>query len=89
VEVERVAPLVGLRVVRALVADAGGAELVAAELVLGQLREQVVEGVVADAAQALRRELEATLLGLDEAGLLELLGQLRELLERAGGVVTE
>ena len=54
VEVERVAELVGLGVHRPLVAEAGAGELVLAELVAGQLGEQVVEGVLADAAEARR-----------------------------------
>ena len=88
-EVERVAELVGLGVVGALVADAPVLHLVAAELVLGQLGEEVGEGVAADLAEALGGELELALLVVDEAGVLELLGQLRELLEAAGGVVAE
>ena len=89
VEVERVAELVGLGLVGALVADAGALELVAAHLVLGQLLEQVVERVLADPADAAGRELVAALLVLDEAGLLEHLGQLGHALEAAGRVVAE
>ena len=70
-------------------ADAPVLHLVAAELVLGQLGEEVGEGVAADLAEALGRELELALLVVDEAGVLELLGQLGELLEAAGGVVAE
>ena len=47
------------------------------------------ERVAADLAEALRRELELALLVVDQAGLLELLGQLGQLLEAAGGVVAE
>ena len=64
-------------------------ELVLAHLVLGQLREEVGERVRADLADALRRQLEPALLVLDEAGLLEHLGQLGQALEAAGGVVAE
>ena len=58
-----------------------------ADLVLGQLREQVAQRVGADLAQPLRRQLEAALLLLDEAGLLEHLGELGQPLERPGRVV--
>ena len=70
-------------------ADARAVHLVLADLVLGQLREQLAERVLADLADAGGRELEAALLLLDEAGLLEHLGQLGQLLEAAGGVVAE
>ena len=89
VELERVAVLVGLGVVRPLVAVAEAVDLVLADLVLGQLGEQVAQGVRADRPQALRRQLEAALLLLDEAGLGEHAGQLGEALQRAGGVVAE
>ena len=89
VEVERVAELVGLGLVGALVADAGALDLVAADAVLGELVEQVGQRVLADAPHAAGRELEAALLLLDEPGLLEHLGQLGQPLEAAGRVVAE
>ena len=89
VEVERVAELVGLGLVGALVADAGALDLVAADAVLGELGEQVGQRVLADAAHAPGRELEAALRLLDQAGLLEHLGQLGQALEAARRVVAE
>ena len=89
VELERVAVLVGLGVVRPLVAVAEAVHLVLTDLVLGQLGEQVAQGVGADRPQPLRRQLEAALLLLDEPGLGEHPGQLGEPLQRAGGVVAE
>ena len=56
---------------------------------MASLENRSDSGVAADLAEALRGELELALLVVDEAGLLELLGQLRELLEAAGGVVAE
>ena len=65
-------------------------DLVLAHLVLGQLREQLGR---ARSDPSLRmpfgRQLEAALLALDEAGLLQHLGQLGQALQRAGGVVAE
>ena len=89
VEVERVAELVGLRVHRPLVAEPGPGELVLAELVAGQLGEEVVERVLADAAEPGRGQLVAALPVLDEPGLLEHLGQLGHLLEAVGRFVAD
>ena len=79
----------GLALVAALVADADGRDLVLAHLVLGQLGEQVRQRVLPDPADALRRQLEATLPVLDQPGLLQHAGQLGQALERAGGVVAQ
>ena len=87
IEVERVAVLVLLRLVRALVALAETIHLVLADLVLGQLVEEVAQRVGADLAQALRRELEAPFLLLDQARLLEHLGELGEALQRPRRIV--
>ena len=87
VEVERVAVLVLLGLVGALVALAEAVHLVLADLVLGQLVEQVAQRVGADLAQALRRQLEPAFLLLDQPGVLQHLGQLGQALQRAGGVV--
>src|SRR5215211_3136749 len=81
IEVERIAELVGLVLERALVADAGALDLVAAGAVLEQLAVQVAERLVADGTDAFRGELQATLALLDEAGLLEHAGELAEALE--------
>src|SRR5215216_1635029 len=81
IEVERIAELVGLVLERALVADAGALDLVAAGAVLEQLAVQVAERLVADGTDAFRSELQATLALLDEAGLLEHAGELSEALE--------
>ena len=54
VEVERVAELVGLVVVRALVPEAGALDLVAPGPVLQQPAEEVAERPLADAPDALR-----------------------------------
>ena len=64
-------------------------EVVAAEAVLVELGKQVGQGVLTDLAHALGRQLVAALLLLDEAGLLEHLGQLRQALEAAGAVIAE
>ena len=72
-----------------LVADPGQLDLVAAETVLGQFREQLRQGPLADATQALGGELVAAVALVDEAGVLQHPGQLRQLLEAVGGVVAE
>src|SRR5690606_14865162 len=89
VEVERVAELVGLGVELALVPHALALQLVTTHLVVRQLLEQVVERVLPDAADATRRELEAALLVLDEAGLLEHPCELGHALEAARRVAPE
>jgi hypothetical protein len=71
------------------VADAGALDLVATQLVAGQLREEVGQRVATDLAEPLGRELQPTLGVVDETGVLELLGELRELLEAAGGIVAQ
>src|SRR4051794_24670605 len=81
VEVERVAVLVRLGLVGALVTGAQAVQLVLTGLVLGELGEQVAQGVVADLAQSLRRQLQATFLLLDQAGVLQHLGQLGKTLQ--------
>src|SRR5215203_4151265 len=63
--------------------------LVLADLLLGQLREEVAQGVGPDRPQTLRGQLEAPLLLLDEPRLREHPGQLSEPLQRSGGVVAE
>ncbi len=89
VQGERVAELVGLVLRGPFVADAGPFDLVAADPVLGQLGEQLREGPLPDAPQALGGQLVATVPGVDQAGLLEHLGQAGKLLEAVGGVVAE
>ena len=89
VEVERIAELVGLGLVGPLVAGAGALDLVLAHLVAGQLLEQLVQRVATDLADAGRRQLEASLLLLDQSRLLEHLGQLGQPIEAAGRVVTQ
>jgi hypothetical protein len=54
---------------------------VLAHAVLVQLLEQVAERVLTDLAKALRRELEAALLVLDEPRVLEELRELAQPLE--------
>ena len=90
VEVERVAELVGLGLVGALVADAGALELVRPILSLASLREQVAtarSGRSCGCPAGVSSKRPSLL--LDEAGLLEHLGQLGQPLEAAGGVVAE
>ena len=89
VEVERIAELVCLGLVGALVADAGALDLVTAHAVVGELVEQVGERVLADAPHAAGRELEAALALLDQAGLLEHPSQFGQALEAARRVVTQ
>ena len=86
---ERVAELVRLVLVGALVPVARPLDLVAARAVLQQAPEQVAERALADAPDALRRELHAAFALLDEAGFLELLRELRELVERTRRVLAE
>src|SRR5438128_29799 len=75
------------RSMRRLLAGAGGMVLVTAERVLGQLGEQIRQGVLADPAHAPRRQLVAALPLLDEPGLLQQLGQLGQAVQGTGGVV--
>ena len=89
VEVEGVAELVGLGGLLTVVAGPRPGGAVVAHPVLGQLGEQVGEGLLADPADALRGQLEATLALVDEAGVGQLLGQLGQPVERPGGVVAE
>ena len=89
VEAERVAPLVGLVLVRGVVADAFAVLLVTAGAVLHELAEEVAERLVADGPDAARRELEPALALLDEPGVLEHPGELGEPLERPRRVVAE
>src|SRR5439155_4338307 len=89
VEVQRVAELVGLVLVGALVPEARALDFVPAGAVLEEPAEQVAERALADAADALRRELHAPFTLFDEAGFLEHLGELGELRERTRRVVAE
>ena len=89
IEVERVAELVGLGGLLAVVAGARPGGAVVADPVLGQLGEQVGEGLLADAADALGGQLEPALALVDEPGVGQLLGQLGQAVERAGGVLAE
>ena len=89
VEVERVAELVRLVLVGALVAGARAFDLVPARAVLQQAPEEIPERALADAADALRCQLHAPFALLDEAGLFELLRKARELVERARRIVAE
>ena len=86
VQVERVAELVSLGVLGALVAYAGSRDPVPTEAVLGQVLEKVFERSLADAAKPFRRELEPALALLDEAGLLEPLSKPLQLRQRGGGL---
>ncbi len=72
-----------------LVAGARPFDLVAADAVLGQLGEQLRQGPLPDAAQALGGELVAAVALVDEAGLLQHPGQPGQLFETVGGVVAE
>ena len=67
----------------------GPLDLVTADPVLGQLREQLRQGPLADPAQAFGRELVAPVPVVDEAGLLQHLRQLGQLLEALGRIVAE
>ena len=89
VEVERVAELVGLGRLLAVVPGPRPRGPVRSHPVLGQLREEVREGLLADAADALRRELEPALALVDEPGVGQLLGQIGQPVEGAGGVLTQ
>ena len=89
VEVERIAELVALRLVRPLVADTRPLDLVTPDPIVGELVEQVGERVLADAPHPAGRELEAALPLLDQPRLLEHPGQLRQPLEAARRVVAE
>ena len=81
VEMERVAPLVGLVCVRGILSDAAALLLVTTAAVLHELPEQIAEGLLADGTDAARRELEAALPLLDEPGVLEHAGELGQSVE--------
>ena len=78
---EGIAELVGLVLVGALVTEAGAFDLVPSGTVLEQPLEQVAERPLTDAPDALGRELHAPFPLLDQAGFLELLRELGELVE--------
>ena len=84
-----IAELVGLVLVGALVTEAGTFDLVPSGTVLEQPLEQVAERPLTDAPDALGRELHAPFPLLDQAGFLELLRELGELVERPRGIVAE
>ena len=69
--------------------EAGALDLVPARPVLQEPAEEVAERALADAPDALRSELHATFSLLDEPGRLELLREVRELLQRARRIVTQ
>ena len=81
--------VIAFLLVRALVAEARALDFVPARAVLEEPAEEVAERALADAANALRRELHAPFALLDQPGFLEHLGELRELRERARRVVAE
>jgi hypothetical protein len=54
-----------------------------------QLIEEIGQRLLADAPDPLRGELEATFSLIDETGVGQLLGQLRQPVQRTGGVVPE
>src|SRR5437588_69212 len=87
VEVEGVAELVGLGLVGPLVTHAGGVGLVAPQAVLGQPGEEVRQGVLPYAAHPPRSQLVSPLPLLDDARLLQQLGQLGQPFQRTGRVV--
>ena len=89
VEVERIAELVGLGGVIALVTDADPGDLVLTGAIHVELAEQFVERVLAELPDRPRRERETTLRVLGEAGLLEPAGEFGHLFETAGRLVTE
>ncbi len=89
VELERIAELVRLGLVGPLVTETFAVLLVLTDALLGELGEQVAQGVGADRPQPPRRELEPAFAILDQPGVLEHLGELAQPLERAGGVVAE
>jgi hypothetical protein len=89
VELERVAELVLLRLVGALVAGPLAVQLVLPHVLLGELGEEVAQRIGADRPQAARRELEPAFLLLDQPGLLEHLRQLTQPFELLRGVVAE
>ena len=89
VEVERVTVFVRLRRLFAVVSGAGERGGVVARPVLVQLGEEVGQRLLADPPGPLRGELEATLALVDQSGLLELLRQLGQPVERLGGVLTQ
>ncbi len=86
---ERVAVLVRLVLVGALVPEAGALDLVPAGAVLQEALEEITQRALADAADALGRQLHPAFALLDEPGVFELLGELGELLQRARGVVAQ
>ena len=89
VEVERVAVLVGLGRLLAVVARPRPGRLVVPQAVLGHLGEQVAQGLVPQTAHPLGGELGPPALVLDQAGLGQLPGQPGQPVERAGGVLAQ
>ena len=89
IEVERIAELVRLVLVGALVAGPGFFRLVTTGAVLEQLAEEVAECLLADGAHRARRELVAAFALLDQARVFEHARQIRESCEGAGRVVAE
>src|SRR5581483_5808671 len=89
VEMERVAELVRLVLVGAFVAEAGTLDLVLAGAILEQALEQIAERALTDAPDAFGRELHAAFALFDQTCFFELFCNLRELLQRPGGVVAE
>ena len=86
---ERVAVLVGLVLVRMLVAHSGALDLVTAGAVLQELAVEVSEGLLPDGADGAWCELEPAFPLLDETGLLEQPRELAQTVEGARRVVAE
>ena len=87
VQVERVAVLVGLRRLLAVVPGAGAQRRVVADAVLVDLAEEVGQRLLAQAAHALGRQLDAPALLLDQPGVGQRLGQVGQAVERPGRVL--
>src|SRR5207245_42059 len=88
-EQERMAELVALGLVGGVATRTPALDRVPAEAVALEVREDVLERLVAELADSARGQLEAVALALEVAGLLELLGELLQPLEVLRRLVAE
>src|SRR5207253_8505795 len=82
IEQERIAELVGLELVRRIATAAARLRPMPTERVLLERREDLLEGFLADLADASRRELVALAVLANESRFLEELGHATELVQR-------
>ena len=86
---QRVTRLVGPSGLFPIVAEATKRRLMLTHSILAELREQVLECLVAESAHAVSRQLHLPALVVDQARVLEALDHLSEALELGSRVVAE